>query len=262
MYLLLDIGGTNTRITLSSDGQTLTAIKTFPTEEDFETQIQLISRIAHELTGGQKIEAAAAGVAGILDKEKSLLLKSPHLDSWTYQPLKEELEQVLDCAVYLENDAHLGGLGESVYGAGKGYPIVAYITIGTGVGGVKIENQKIDGYSKGFEPGHQIIIPEGNPCNCGGKGHLETYVAGSYLKEPIDWNKVAKYLAIGLNNTIVHWSPDIIVLGGSVMKSIPLDRVKAYLKKYLTIFSDCPQITLATLGDEGGLYGGLQYLKS
>lgn len=260
MYLLLDIGGTNTRIALSQDGQSLTRVETIPTDQNFEKALQSISQEALKLTKGEKIQAAAGGVAGSLDKEKNLLIKSPHLKGWVQRPFKSELEQIFDCPVYLENDAHLGGLGEAVFGAGKGYSIVAFVTIGTGVGGVRIVNQKIDANSLGFEPGHQIIEAGGNLCDCGGKGHLETYIAGSYLKNPINWDEVAKYLAIGLNNTIVHWSADIVVLGGAVAKSIPLDKVKSDLKQYLTIFPDHPEIVLATLGDEGGLYGGLQFI--
>ena len=259
MYLLLDIGGTNTRIALSSDNQTITNTKTFPTDQNYDQAIQSIKQQVLEIAEGKKIQTAACGVAGILDKEKTLLAKSPHIAEWVQKPLRQDLERVFDCPVYLENDAHLGGLGEAVFGVGKGYPIVAYITIGTGVGGVKIENRKIDENSKGFEPGHQIIIPDGNPCDCGGKGHLETYIAGSYLKEPIDWNEIAKYLARGLNNTIVHWSPDIVVLGGSIAQKIPLEKIKIYLDDNLKIFP-VPEIVKGALGNETGLYGGLHLL--
>lgn len=261
MFLVLDIGGTNTRIALSEDGQILTSTKVVPTEKDFESEIRLISQIAQELTAGQKIEAAAGGVAGTLDKEKSLLLSSPHLASWIQKPLKEELGQTFETGVYLENDAHLGGLGEAVFGAGKGFNIVAFITIGTGLGGVRIVNQKIDTNAQGFEPGHQIIYPDGNPCNCGGKGHLESYIAGAYLKEPINWDEVARYLAIGLNNTIVHWSPDIVVLGGAISQKIPLEKVTTYLSEYLKIFV-APEVVTGTLGQQAGLLGALKLITS
>lgn len=252
MYLVFDIGGTNTRIAVSEDGKNLGAIKTFPTQQDFESQIQQISQLTHELTNGQKIEAAAGGVAGVLDKEKNALLSSPHLESWSHKPLKEELETIFDAPVYLENDAHLGGLGEAVFGAGKGYSIVAFITIGTGVGGVRIVNGKIDAYSQGFEPGHQII--EAN-------NTLEKYIAGSYLQEPVNWDEVARNLAIGLNNTIVHWSPDIVVLGGTVGLKIPLDQVKQNLAADLKIFTP-PPVIYSSLSDNNGLYGSLALISS
>lgn len=268
MYLLFDIGGTNTRIAISGDGKTLADTKIFPTEQDFEAQVQQISQTTDKLIHDQKmnefssskIEVAAGGVAGSLDKAKSLLLTSPHLESWSHKPLKEELERVFDCAVCLENDASLGGLGEAVYGAGKDANIVAFITIGTGVGGVRIVNQKIDNNALGFEPGHQIIYPGGNQCNCGGKGHLETYVSGAYLKEPINWEELAKYLAIGLNNTIVHWSPDIVIVSGAIGQKIPLDKVEENLKKLLTIFPFPIKLVKGSNEHEAGLLGALAYI--
>ncbi|MCL4366232.1 hypothetical protein M1437_03325, partial [Patescibacteria group bacterium] len=59
----------------------------------------------------------------------------------------------------------------------------------------------------------------------------------------------------------VLWYPDIIVLGGSVTQSIPLEKVATYLKQFLTIFPQPPQLVRGTLGDDAGLYGALEYLK-
>ena len=166
----------------------------------------------------------------------------------------------------------MGGIGEAVKGAGIGNKVVAYLAIGTGIGGKRIVDGKISADSSNFEPGHQIIVPDGNPCNCGGKGHLEAYVAGGYIeriyhqkgeeiKDPQVWDEISKYLAIGLTNTVVHWSPDTIVLGGSVSESIPLEKVQSYLSEFLTIFPQAPEILKATLGQDAGLYGALELLK-
>lgn len=84
---------------------------------------------------------------------------------------------------------------------------------------------------------------------------------GQDITDQAIWDKVTKYLAIGLNNTIVHWSPDVVILGGAVMKSISLDKVKSYLKDVLTIFPNPPDIVPAKLGDLAGLYGALQLLS-
>lgn len=270
MYLVFDIGGTSTRIAVSADGQTLSSNKTLPTGKDFEQQMRLISSIAHELTSGEKIERAAGGVAGTLSQDKSVLISSPHLKEWIQKPLKEELEVNLDASVFLENDAQLGGLGEACFGAGKGFQSVAFITIGTGLGGARIVNQKIDKNSFGFEPGHQIINVDGDTCNCGGKGHLETYAGGAYLekkygakaeniKDQTIWQDLSKYLAIGLNNTIVHWSPEVVILSGSVAQKIPLEKVNSHLNNFLKVFP-APQVIKGVLDQEAGLYGGLKLI--
>lgn len=259
------------RMATSMNGQTLATSKTVPPPQDFDQAIQTFKKVADEISGGEKIAAIAGGLAGPLDKEKTMLITSPHLGSWVHKPFRRELEKIFGVTVYLENDADLATLGEASFGAGVNQKIVAYLTISTGVGGGRVVDKKIDSNSLGFEPGHQIIVPDGHPCNCGGKGHLESYVSGSALEriygqkgETITdtkiWDQVARYLAIGLNNTIVHWSPDIVILGGSVTKSVPLDQVRSYLKEVLTIFPNPPEIVPAKLGDVAGLFGALYLL--
>lgn len=273
MYLVFDIGGTNMRIAVSSDGKTLGESKIVPTPKDFEQGIQTLKQVADELSNGEKILGVAGGIAGALNKEKTGLAKSAHVSSWAGKPLKLELEKTFQTEIKLENDTAIEGLGESNIGIGRGQIIVAYINIGTGIGGVRIVEGKIDKNALGFEPGHQIIIPEGDPCTCGGKGHLETYVGGHYLEgryhqkgeditDPQIWDEISKYLSIGLTNVTVHWSPDLIILGGSVSKSIPLEKVQSYLGQFLTVFPQAPQIAKATLGNDAGLYGALRLLTN
>lgn len=264
MYLVFDIGGTNIRIAASQDGRVLDQLDSIPTAKNFSDAISSFKKGALKLTKGEKIKAAAGGVRALDMRTKDRLVNHPTIPLWVGEPLKEELEKSLDTEVFLENDTAMAGLGEAVFGAGQGKKIVAYITISTGVGGVRIVEGKIDQSMMGFEPGQQII-------DIDSPSYLERYISGDALKkrygvepknlaDPEIWDEIAKLLAIGLNNTIVHWSPEILILGGSVMRSIPLDIVKSYLNQYLTIFPDCPEIVLSTLGDEGGLYGALHYL--
>lgn len=260
------------RLAVSQDGQTIAGSKIVPTPKEFEQGILDFKKVAGELSGGEKIEKIAGGIAGPIDKEKTCLAKSPNIPGWINKPLKAELEKVFNCQVILENDTTVGGIGEAVAGAGKDKKIVGYIALGSGVGGKRIVDGKITDDSFNFEPGHQIIVPDGDLCKCGGRGHMETYVSGSYFEEvygqkgenitdPQIWDKIAKYLAISLVNTTVHWDPDVIVLGGSVAKSIPLDKVNTYFKELLTIYPNTPKILLGTLGHDAGFYGALELLK-
>lgn len=260
------------RVGVSSDGETIKEVKIVPTPQDFEQGIQAFKQVADDLSGGEKIAGVAGGIAGPLDKDKTCLAKSPHIPGWINKPLRIELERVFGCRVILENDTAVGGIGEAVKGAGAGKTVVAYIALGTGVGGKRIVDGKISSDSFNFEPGHQIIVPDGNLCNCGGKGHMEAYVSGSYFEkmygqkgeyitDPKIWDEISKYLAISLVNTTVHWTPDIIVLGGGVSKSIPLEKVNTYLKEFLTIYPTAPQVTLGTLDHDAGFYGALELLK-
>ncbi len=270
MYLLIDIGKTKTRIAVSENLEKFAEPKIFDTPKIFSEGISLLKRTADELCSGEKIKAVVCGIGGPLDRGKTMIFKaSGNLEDWVQKPLKAELEKAFNAPVFLENDCLLVGLGEANYGAGKDYKIVAYITVSTGVGGARIVNGKTDENALGFEPGYQIINFDGQP------EYLESYISGAafekrYGKKPYEildekiWDETAKILAYGLNNTIIHWSPDIVVLGGSMMKKIgiPVPRVRFHLKNILKIFPELQVIENAALGDIGGLYGAMAFLKS
>ncbi len=273
MYLLFDVGGTNTRLSISSDHETIGDQKTIPTPLDFESGVRAIVQTAKDLSGGNQIIAAAGSIAGPIDRARTRLLNAPNLPDWINKPLVAKLSQWLCVPVMLENDAALGALGEAVYGAGKGYEIVAFVSIGTGAGGARCVRGKIDASARGFEPGHQIINQGGPSCGCGARGDLESYVSGAAFKkrygrdardiaDPAIWDEAAHWLAIGLNNVAVLWSPDVIVLGSSMARRIPVDLIRLRLKETLKIFIEPPPLEIASLGDRSGLYGAIALLNS
>lgn len=277
MYILFDIGGTNMRVAFSRDGMNFEEPKIIPTPKDFDAGMRAIKNLATELSHGEKFIAAGGGIAGALSRDRSVFLNGPHLAGWNGKPIKKALEDALGAPVFIENDTAIVGLGEAVAGAGKEHEIVAYMTVSTGVGGVRIVGKKIDVSRMGFEPGHQIIDADASLCKtsvCGTGFDLEGAVSGTavalrYGKKPYEitdtafWEEMARVLAYGLNNTIVHWSPDIVVVGGSMMKEIgiPIDRVRAHLRGILHIYPELPLIEHSTLGDLGGLHGALAYIK-
>src|SRR3989338_3550203 len=272
MHLVFDIGGTNMRVAVSADGATIAKSKIIPTPQDFNQGILAFKQVADKLSDGEKISGVAGGIAVILNKDKTMAVRSTHLKDWINKPLKEELEKVFGAPARLENDSHIAGLGEAIRGAGIGKNIVAFFNIGTGIGGIRIVNGKMDHGYLTFEPGHQIIVADGKPCDCGGFGHFESYVGGSGIEkiyhqwgenitDPAIWDEISRYLAMALNNTIVHWSPDIVVLGGSVVKSIPIGNTKKHLSNMLKALAGIPDIVPAKLGNDSGLYGALELLK-
>ena len=276
-YILFDIGGSKTRIALSHDAKSFGEPVIVDTPKDFDTAMMLIKTTAFKLTAGEAIDLAVGDVAGVLSQDKKILLNAAHLAGWNGKPIAEVLSLALGAPIQIENDAALVGLGEAVFGAGKGHEIVAYMTVSTGVGGARIVNQTIDASAMGFEPGHQIIDADGTLWQhavCGKGEDFEGEVSGTaiaerYGKKPYEiidekfWEDMARILAYGLNNTIVHWSPHIVVVGGSMMKEvgIPIERVRAHLRGILHIFAKLPLIEHSTLGDIGGLYGALALIK-
>jgi glucokinase len=275
MYILFDIGGTNMRIAATRDGESFSEPVVISTPKLFEDGMELLASYAKKLSSGEKIEGIVGGVAGTLSRDKGTLIASPNLPRWIGNPLRGKLRDLLDAPVYIENDAAMVGLGEATYGAGKGFDVVAYLTISTGVGGARIIHNTIDEASNGFEPGHEIIDPDNTLCpECEGND-LESYISGTAVskrfgKKPYEildpqiWDQMAKFLAYGLNNVIAFWSPNVIVLGGSMMKKvgIPVEGVRKHLQEIFRITPAIPQIEKAQLGDLGGLWGALAQIKN
>jgi len=254
--ILFDIGATKTRIAYSVDGEIFETPEVFETPKDYEHGLKFFIEKVKIITSGREIKKIVGGM-------------SRSIADWNVEKFKTDLEKEFQAQILIENDAAMVGLGEANWGAGRGFEIVAYITVSTGVGGARIVNGKIDERAIGFEPGNLIMdINTGKTLEKMISGKALEERTGKHPKEITDkgvWDEFAKILSYGLNNIIVEWSPNVVVLGGSMITgnpAIPLDEVEKHLKEILKIFPELPIIKKAELGDFGGLYGGLAYLKN
>jgi glucokinase len=264
-YFVCDIGGTKTRIARSRDLESFDEPIIVETPSDSTTGLNLIGENILALSEGQKIFAVSAGIAGVLNADHSALLKSFHLPTWQNLPIKDILESKLDTKVYLENDTSIVGLGEALYGAGKGFSKVAYISISTGIGGVKIFDGKFERNKFGFEPGFQIL-------NHTTKENFEDLASGTFVQQKFgmhpkevaqteNWEAIVDVIAVGLHNSIVHWSPEVLVVGGSMSNDLKANILEQKISAMMKIHPELPKIKIAELGSIGGLYGGLAFLK-
>ena len=264
MLLVFDIGGTHIRSATSKDGKTFDKPSVIlDTPKDWEEA----KKVLHDVCQKQgKAEQVCVAIAGEFDENRSQLVFSPNLLDWVEKPLKRFFEDETGASVRLVNDAVAAAIGEARQGAGKGHVIVAYLTVGTGLGGARVVNGELDENSQGFEPGQQIIDSTSGDTlekRVAGAGFAAQFGVDFVKTAPKEaWEAAAKELAVGIHNTIDYWSPDIIVFGGSMIlkpNGIPLDRVRAHLTA-LNKKEKIPPIVPAALGDESGLRGALAIL--
>jgi len=268
MLIAIDIGGTKTRIGRADDADALAAVDIFHTfytyREGLDALVDAVKRIA-----GGKPRGVAVGAPGVLSRDKRRVVNAPNLPDWNGAALVDDLEAALGAPVIMENDTALVGLGEATVGAGKGAAIVAYVTISTGVNGARIVDGALDRAAFGFEIGEQLMGRDASART------LEELVSGRAIEDrfgappaslgedhPV-WEELAEIVAIGLHNTIAYWSPERIVLGGSMMRDvgIRLDRVEARLAALKRKNPVLPELRRAALEDLGGLWGGLVRLQ-
>ena len=265
MYLALDIGGTQTRIAYSENCSKFDEPVIFDTPENPNIAFEAIKNKIDEIVEGEHIQGICVGIAGVLDPEHNSLLKSPHLNEWVGFPLKKKFQESFGENVYIENDTDIVGLGEYSDGAGRTYDNFVYITISTGIGGVKIVNNKFIKSKFGFEPGHQILNTETMQ-------NWEDLASGTAVEKKFgmhpkevaktdSWNEIEKYINIGLHNSILHWSPEILVIGGSMSRDLNVERLREGIGKIMKIHPALPEIKIAELGSLGGIYGGFAFLR-
>lgn len=221
-----------------------------------------------------EVTRIAGGMRGVQMEDKSGIEHDATLEKWAGVSFAALLFENFgeDVLIRLENDTALAGLGEAVLGAGAGCDLVVYHTVSTGVGGVKIESGQIDHASVGFEPGHQILDIDRTILGPDISPTLENLVSGTAVaqrmgvppyeipQDDVLWDELAGYLGQGLRNSVLYWSPEIIILGGSMITGdpkIPIDAIRKATVQILSNIVPCPFITVATLGDDAVLYGAL-----
>jgi predicted NBD/HSP70 family sugar kinase len=264
MKIIFDIGGTHMRFAHIVDGAISDILKK-ETPHDVESGKKAIVECIRTLARADEIESIVGGMAGMI--RDGVIINSPNLPEWNGFDFQDFLKEEFCQKSFIYNDADLAGLGESVYGAGRGAHIVAYIGLGTGVGGTRIVDGHIDANHSGFEPGHHIIDASTGATF---EGRVSgTAITKEYGQKPENvgeniFAKLAPTLAVGLYNVLVFWSPDMLILGGSLMNEengFTTSDIAHALGTIHTQVKDLPSIKRAELGDSSGLWGAVAMSK-
>src|SRR5690349_254877 len=142
-------------------------------------------RLAQELLGQlqpslEQCTVVGIGVAvpGLVRPETGIVALAPHLD-WHDEPLAQMLAEATGYRAFAGNDAKLGMIAETVFGAGRGVSDLVYLNgSASGIGaGVLAGGRPLWG-ARGYagELGHTLINSNGRRCHCGQRGCLETEV--------------------------------------------------------------------------------------
>jgi len=143
--MVLDIGGTAIKSGLYIDGE-LTDIRETPTEAQ-KGKAHVVNRAKEIITDYQQhsaFERIGISTAGQVDPVRGeIIYANENIPGYTGTKLKEIMEQQFHVPACVENDVNAAAIGESVFGAGKGYKEFVCLTYGTGVGGAIFTNGKL-----------------------------------------------------------------------------------------------------------------------
>jgi len=204
----------------------------------------------------------------MIDKKKGIILKSPNLSDYDKKFIVKDIEKILKCKTYIYNDAELAGLGESIYGTGKNYKIVAYVTLSTGIGGARIVNKEIDKNFNGFEPGHSLFLLDFSKLEF---AEIEKLISGraieniyglkpENIKDKEFWKHINKLFAAFLVNVSLFWSPEVIILGGSLLNSLDFEELKVNFEN-LKPMPIKVKLLKSKLKELSALYGAYSLVK-
>lgn len=185
-FIGIDLGGTNIRGGLVDDLGNIINRRQEPTLAK-EGADSVVNRLIHfiEFLSSQnstlELKGIGVGCPGIIDIEQGVIHKSPNLPGFKDVPLKRILHEHFRVPSFIENDANTIAFGEKYYGVGKDVSSLVCLTLGTGVGGgIILDNKLWHGFNgMAAEVGHITIIPDGIKCGCGNNGCLEVYASAT-----------------------------------------------------------------------------------
>jgi fructokinase len=294
----VDLGGTKIEvIAFDPQGNVLVRERLATPAGDYKqilSSILTLVRLARQHTQPFGHASIGIGIPGSLSPANQLV-RNANSTALNGRALQADLEQVLDQAVRLENDANCLAMSEGFDGAAKGAASVFAVILGTGTGaGVVVNGRIVSGHNRlSGEWGHNRMAVAQDPtylggqhvnqCWCGRKDCYETWLSGPGMAadysrvsggqalapqeivlaaragDEIAGNVLQAYchrLAFGLAQIINLLDPEVIVLGGGMSNIRELyERVPLLWQR--DVFSDVctTRLVPSQFGDSSGVRG-------
>lgn len=194
----IDIGGTKIAGAVVTElGEILAEDRVATEAGNSNAIVDAVVAMIEKLADGHDIAAAGVAAPGFIDVAQSTVYYTPNI-SWRNEPLRARLRERLPMDITIDNDANAAGWAEFRFGAGRLVSDMTMLTIGTGVGGAIVTQDRLfrGGFGAGAELGHMRIVPDGLPCGCGAHGCIEQYGSGRALLRMA--NEIADVGGIGL----------------------------------------------------------------
>ena len=281
----VDVGGTKILAGLVARDGTVVGHREYPTPIENEDALLdgLEAAVREFLDGG--VVAVGCGIPSQIDQRHGIALGSVNIPLRGV-PFRQEMADRLGLPIGMDNDANAAAIAEWKAGAGRGTTDMIMLTLGTGVGGGLILGGKPyrGWFGAGAEIGHMVIVHDGLPCRCGGRGHLESYASGKAADElaadafgpAADAHRLARraregdplairiltgigeHLGSGIASLVNIFNPEVIVVGGGFAAAgdFLFEPAQAVAdREVLVSVCDSYRIARAELGTSAGMIG-------
>jgi glucokinase len=275
--LAIDVGGTKIYNTIVNEtGEIIASVEKHDTPKDLEGIVRVLKSIitAHE----DEVDVIGIATAGAVNNENTRVISSTANLPKGYKSL--DFQSLGSKPVFVENDANSAAWAEHIIGVSKGMPYSVLLTLGTGVGGgIIVNNKLLKGKSGAAGEMHFKIYPDKRrQCACGAWDCFEIYASGTGLKltaEEISgdkkittydiiknladpkmaeiFNKWQNDLLVGITGLANIFDPNAIILSGSMAEFVYTD----YLENEVNaqIVTAPTRVLKAKAGNYAGMIG-------
>lgn len=279
--LAFDIGGTKIYSTIiDEEGKIVADIDKFSTPKTIEGIKDVLKKQIEKFE--QDIDFIAIATAGAVNNENTAVIGSTGNLVKGYYTI--DFQSLSSKRVFLENDANAAAWAEYKIGASQGSSVSVMLTLGTGVGGgIIINDRLLKGKSGAAGEMHFKMYPDKRrKCTCGSWDCFESYASGTALKwdaeEALNNPDVTTYdvidgvkkgdskmieiferwqrdIAIGIMGLANLFDPDCVVLSGSMAQFVDIKKIEDEVNK--DIVTAPTSVRLATAGNYSGMIGAV-----
>lgn len=286
-YIGVDLGGTNIRAAkVDEDGNILQILKdSSEPDKGVEHVMNKMINLIESIDDYEECVGIGLGIPGPIDTINGKIIVSTNLPKLVGYPIAEHISKHFNKPVFMDNDVKVAALGEAVLGGGKGYPIVYYVTISTGIGGALVIDKNVISGQNGHagEVGNISIDRNRKKYNVLNVGAVENEASGTAItrigKETFgeqienagdvfalakEGNEKAMEIVENMSydlammfSTIAHIvDPHVFVVGGGVMKAkdVFFDKMEKYYRDMIHVGMQ-PVVFKEAQLDEPGIVG-------
>lgn len=277
--LAFDIGGTKIYSTIIDEtGNIISDIEKFQTPKTIDEIVKTFK--LQILKYENEVDVIAISTAGAVNNENTSVIGSTGNLVEGYYTI--DFQKLSNKPVFIENDANCAAWAEYKIGASKGTSVSVMLTLGTGVGGgIIINNKLLKGKSGAAGEMHfKMYSDKRRKCTCGSWDCFEAYASGTALKwdaeEALGRKDVTTYDVIegvknndkkmieifdrwqnDITNGIIGlanlFDPDCIVLSGSMAQFTDPKKIETIVNQ--EIVTTPTSIRLASAGNYSGMIG-------
>ena len=227
MYAVIDLGGTNTSISLFTSPESLQPerIAAFPTHSDYAVQLdQVLGALS---ACKPRLSGIGMAIGVQLTADGLSVEETWTMPDYSNRPVVTDIASATGLPVIAANDNVCAVIAETLHGSLRPWRRTAYLTVSTGTGAGILLREGSQSFAWLAQVGHHIVDLQGEDCACGQRGCVQAVTGGqqflrryglpaSEIRDEAVWREVTEILAVAIVNLARITRVQAICVGGGI----------------------------------------------